>query len=114
MPQQAATIESLPQAFEGVKEMQADGPERGEGYRPLGRQAPAGIIDRDDPVLEPGIPSGRGRLKGWRADPSCQAKRRPRSSRTMTQARSASEGHGPAPAFRPATSATVTVPVKIT
>ncbi len=45
MPQQAATIESLPQAFEVVKEMQADGPDRGEGCRPLGRQAPAGIIE---------------------------------------------------------------------
>ncbi len=45
MPQQAATIESLPQAFEVVKEMQADGLDRGEGYRPLGRQAPAGIIE---------------------------------------------------------------------
>ncbi len=34
MPQQAATIESLPQAFEVVKEMQADGLDRGEGCRP--------------------------------------------------------------------------------
>ncbi len=48
MPRQAATIGSLPQAFEGVKEMQADGPERGEGCRPLGRQAPAGIIEGRD------------------------------------------------------------------
>ena len=45
MPQQAVTIESLPQAFEVVKEMQADGLDRGEGYRPLGRQALAGIIE---------------------------------------------------------------------
>ncbi len=44
MPRQAATIGSLPQAFEVVKEMQADGLGWGEGYRPLGRQAPAGII----------------------------------------------------------------------
>ncbi len=29
MPRQAATIGSLSQAFEGVKEMQADGPDRG-------------------------------------------------------------------------------------
>ncbi len=43
MPRQAATIGSLPQAFEVVKEMQAGGPERGEGCRPLGRQAPDGI-----------------------------------------------------------------------
>ncbi len=45
MPRQAATIGSLPQAFEVVKEMQAGGPDRGEGYRPLGRQAPAEIIE---------------------------------------------------------------------
>ncbi len=48
MPRQAATTGSLPQAFEVVEEMQADGPERGEGCRPLGRQAPAGIIDGRD------------------------------------------------------------------
>ncbi len=48
MPRQAATTGSLPQAFEGVKEMQADGPERGEGYRPLGRQVPAGINECRD------------------------------------------------------------------
>lgn len=45
MPQQAATIESLPMAFELVKEMQGDGLEWGEGYRPLGRQALAAIIE---------------------------------------------------------------------
>ncbi len=45
MPRQAATIGSLPQAFEVAKEMQAGGPERGEGCRPLGRQVPAGIIE---------------------------------------------------------------------
>ena len=45
MPQQAATIESLPMAFEVVKQMQADGLEWGEGYRPLGRQALAEIIE---------------------------------------------------------------------
>ena len=44
MPQRAATIESLPMAFALVKEMQADGLEWGEGYRPLGRQALAEII----------------------------------------------------------------------
>ncbi len=32
MPRQAATTGSLPQAFEVVKEMQAGGPDRGEGY----------------------------------------------------------------------------------
>ncbi len=40
-----ATIESLPMAFEMVKAMQADGLEWGEGYRPLGRQALAEIIE---------------------------------------------------------------------
>ena len=44
MPQRTATIESLPLAFALVKEMQADGLEWGEGYRPLGRQALMEII----------------------------------------------------------------------
>ena len=34
MPQHGATIESLPMAFAMVKEMQADGLEWGEDYRP--------------------------------------------------------------------------------
>jgi putative transposase len=45
MPQRAATIESLPMAFEFVKAMRADGLEWGEGYRPLGRQALAQVIE---------------------------------------------------------------------
>jgi len=45
MPQQAATITSLPMAFELVKAMQAEGLEWGEGYRPLGRQALEEIIE---------------------------------------------------------------------
>ena len=45
MPQQAATIESLPEAFELVKAMQGGGLDWGEGYRPLGRQALAAIIE---------------------------------------------------------------------
>ena len=45
MPQQAATIESLGQACEMVKAMQGDGLEWGEDYRPLARQALAGIIE---------------------------------------------------------------------
>jgi len=43
MPQ-AVTIRSLPRAFELVKAMQADGLEWGEGYRSLGRDAIAGIL----------------------------------------------------------------------
>jgi len=43
MPQ-AVTIRSLPKAFEFVKAMRADGLERGEGYRGLGRDAIAGIL----------------------------------------------------------------------
>jgi len=39
MSQRAATITSVPIAFEVVKAMQADGLDWGEGYRPLGRQA---------------------------------------------------------------------------
>ena len=45
MPQRAATIESLPMAFEFVKAMRADGLEWGEGYRALGRQALAQVIE---------------------------------------------------------------------
>ena len=45
MPQRTATIESLPMAFELVKSMRSDGLEWGEGYRPLGRQALAAIIE---------------------------------------------------------------------
>lgn len=45
MSQRTATIESLPEAFEVVKAMQADGLEWGEGYRRLGRQALASIIE---------------------------------------------------------------------
>ena len=44
MSQRTATIESLPMTFEVVKAMRADGLEWGEGYRPLGRQALAEII----------------------------------------------------------------------
>jgi Transposase, Mutator family len=47
MPQRAATLESLPVAFEVVKAMQADGLDWGEGYRPLGRQALAEIIETE-------------------------------------------------------------------
>jgi putative transposase len=45
MSQRAATITSLPMAFEVVKAMQADGLEWGEGYRPLGQRALAEIIE---------------------------------------------------------------------
>ena len=47
MPQRAATIASLPAAFEVVKAMRADGLDWGEGYRPLGRQALAEIIESE-------------------------------------------------------------------
>ena len=47
MPQRAVTIRSLPAAFEVVKAMQADGLDWGEGYRPLGRQALAEIIETE-------------------------------------------------------------------
>ena len=40
-----ATIDSLPMAFEMVKAMQAEGLDWSEGYRPLGRQALAAIIE---------------------------------------------------------------------
>jgi len=45
MSQRTATITSLPMAFGIVKAMQADGLEWGEGFRPLGRQAVAEIIE---------------------------------------------------------------------
>jgi hypothetical protein len=46
MSQPAATIASLPVAFEVVKAMHADGLEWSEGFRPLGRQAIAEIIEQ--------------------------------------------------------------------
>jgi hypothetical protein len=46
MSQRAATITSLPAAFEVVKTMQADGLDWSEGFRPLGRQAVAEIIEQ--------------------------------------------------------------------
>lgn len=46
MPQQAVTIAGLPVAFEFMKVMRADGLEWGEGYRPLGREALAEIIEQ--------------------------------------------------------------------
>ena len=45
MSQRAATITSLPVAFEIVKAMQAGGLDWSEGYRPLGRQAFDEIIE---------------------------------------------------------------------
>ena len=45
MSQQAATITSLPMAFEVVKAMQADGLDWDEGYRPIGRLALEKIIE---------------------------------------------------------------------
>lgn len=45
MPQHAATIESLPMAFDLVKAMQGEGLDWGEGYRPLGRLALATIVE---------------------------------------------------------------------
>ena len=45
MSQQAATITSLPAAFEIVKAMQAEGLDWDEGYRPIGRQALEKIIE---------------------------------------------------------------------
>lgn len=45
MSQRAATITSLPMAFEVVKVMQADGLDWGEGYRPLARQALEEVIE---------------------------------------------------------------------
>jgi putative transposase len=45
MSQRAATVTSLPMAFEIVKAMQAQGLDWGEGYRPLGRQALQEIIE---------------------------------------------------------------------
>ena len=47
MPLRAVTIKSLPAAFEVVKAMQAEGLDWGEGYRPLGRQALAEIIETE-------------------------------------------------------------------
>jgi len=45
MSQRAATIVSLPTAFEVVKAMQADGLQWDEDYRPLARKLMAEIIE---------------------------------------------------------------------
>lgn len=47
MPQRAATIENLGQAFALVKAMQMEGLGWAEGYRPLGRKALAEIIETE-------------------------------------------------------------------
>ena len=47
MLQRAATIDSLPAAFEVVKAMQADGLDWGDGWRRLGRRALAEIIETE-------------------------------------------------------------------
>ena len=67
MSQRAATIESFPMAFALVKEMQADGLEWDEGYRPLGRRALAEIIERriGRGVSDIGMPLTPERV--WRA-----------------------------------------------
>src|SRR5271157_2341022 len=75
MPQRAATLESLPVAFEVVKAMRADGLDWGEGYRPLGRQALAEIIesemaaavDRHLEGLEAEDPADRRNDDYWRS-----------------------------------------------
>ncbi len=73
MPRQAATTGSLPRAFEVVKEMQADGPDRGEGCRPLGRQAPAGIIEGRDQRVPGSSRAGWPRRSTSGATPSTPA-----------------------------------------
>ena len=67
MSQRAATIESFPMAFALVKEMQADGLEWDEGYRPLGGRALAEIIERriGRGVSDIGMPLTPERV--WRA-----------------------------------------------
>ncbi len=55
-----ATIESLPEAFEMIKQMRAEGLEWGEDYRCAGREAVAGILERrTDGGLGNGPPLGR-------------------------------------------------------
>ena len=53
MPRHAATIESLPQAFEVVGRRTGD---RGEGCRPVGRQALVGIVEAPQDRAEEGTP----------------------------------------------------------
>jgi len=58
MPQRAATISSLPMAFELAKALRADGLNWSEGYRPLGRRALAEIIEGR--MAEAGFARGSG------------------------------------------------------
>jgi Transposase, Mutator family len=63
MSKQAATITSLPMAFEMVKAMRADGLEWGEGFRPLGRQMVAAIIEEQMAVGSIAISTCWGRRR---------------------------------------------------
>lgn len=62
MPQRAETIESLPMAFEVVKQMQADGLEWGEGHRPLGRPVSAATVSRVARTLDATVAAFDARL----------------------------------------------------
>jgi hypothetical protein len=80
MSQRAATITSLPMAFEVVKAMQADGLDWGEGYRPLGRQALEEIIEDQ---LAAAVDRHLDRLE---ADAAADRRRCPMQSWTMSPA----------------------------
>ena len=76
MPQQAATVENLGQAFEMVKAMHGDGLGWGEDFRPLAGQALTEIIEgrmaeavlaRYSPELR-SMPSFRHSARVWLSD----------------------------------------------
>ena len=49
------TIRSLPQAFEMIKEMEAQGHKLGEDYREAGRRALAGVLEAGCAITSIGI-----------------------------------------------------------
>ncbi len=98
MPRHAATTGSLSRAFEVVKEMPADGLDRGEGCRPVGRQALAGIIEGRmaeavDRWLDT-LDAGASKLTVPRRREECDAARTTRGTRPRSPSPSQGEGSG--------------------
>jgi hypothetical protein len=77
MSQRAATIVSLPMAFEVVKSMQVDNLDWGEDYRPFARQALAEIIE-DQMAAALLVEVGRFPDRGGSNFQRCEPRRTPR------------------------------------
>ncbi len=95
MPRHAVTIESLPQAFEVVARRTGD---RGEGCRPVGRQALVGIVEgRMAEAVErwlDTLDAGASKLTVPRRREECDAARTTRGTRPRSPSPSQGEGSG--------------------